>query len=185
MVYGFMKFRDLSGSSSVGGGSESLHLDTADTLALDGSDLDVTLVTPGSAPGVSDDVVLLTTLSSVANGSDGMVEAGTTFLGVQHTTLVLLEDSLVSLDGNGDNTLVDGSLQLGDAISWHSSPSLDLDNTLGFFRFVASSGLAMSRGVWVISLEGLSIGLQEVESFVLPSTVATEASFVAGNDFLL
>jgi len=43
----------------------------------------------------------------------------------------------------------------------------------------------MSRGVWVIRLEDLGIGLQVFEGFVLPSTVATVAYCVAGNDLLL
>lgn len=160
-------------------------MDTADTSAFDGTDLDVTLVTPGSAPGVSDDVVLFTTLRSVTNGGDGVVEAGSAFGGVHDTTGVHLEDALVSLDGNGDNTLVKGSLQLGDAVFLDLRPSSDLDDTLGFFIFVASTGLSMSGGVWVVGLEDLSLGLQEVEGFVLPSTVATVACLVAGNDLLL
>lgn len=49
-------------------------LDTADTLAgLLGCDLDVALVSPSSAPGVSDDVVVNATLVSVTNCCDCMV----------------------------------------------------------------------------------------------------------------
>ena len=88
---------------SVGLGNERLHLDTADTLAIDGGDLDVALITPGGGPGVSDNVVLLTSLGSVADGGNGVVEAGSTGSGVEDTAGVELEDRLVSLNGNGDD----------------------------------------------------------------------------------
>ena len=48
-------------------------MDTADTLSFDGGDLDVSLVSPGSTPGVSDEVVVLSGLGSITNGSDGVV----------------------------------------------------------------------------------------------------------------
>jgi len=98
---------------SVGGGGERLHLDTADTLAFNGSDLDVSLVTPGSAPRVSHDVVLFTTLGSVTNSSDGVVKIGTAGSGVENTAVVHLEDRLVSFNGDGDDTLVEGGNELG------------------------------------------------------------------------
>jgi hypothetical protein len=98
---------------SVGGGGERLHLDTADTLAINGSDLDVSLVTPGSAPRVSHDVVLFTSLGSVTNSSDGVVKIGTAGSGVENTAVVHLEDRLVSFNGDGDDTLVEGGNELG------------------------------------------------------------------------
>ena len=39
----------MKAKSSVGGGVDGGHLDTADTLSLNSSDLDVTLVTPDAA----------------------------------------------------------------------------------------------------------------------------------------
>lgn len=93
-----------------------MHLDTADTLSFDSSDLDVTLVSPGSGPGVTDDVVLFTSLGSVSDSSDGVVKVGSAGGGVEDTALVLLEDGSVSLNGDGDDTLVDSSLELGNAV---------------------------------------------------------------------
>merc|ERR1711907_620569 len=83
-----------------GGWVERLHLDTADTFALDSGDLDVSLISPRGSPGVSNDVVLLSVLGSVSNGGNGVIELSSTFFGVQDSTCVLLEDSFVGLDGD-------------------------------------------------------------------------------------
>merc|ERR1719263_1905705 len=83
-----------------GGWVERLHLDTADTGAFDSGDLDVSLISPRSSPGVSDDVVLLSVLGSVSNGGNGVIELSSASFGVQDTTGVLLEDSIVSLNGD-------------------------------------------------------------------------------------
>ena len=54
-------------------------LDTADTgSSFNSGDHDVTSVTPASTPGVSDDVVVLSTLVSITDGSDGVIKAGST-----------------------------------------------------------------------------------------------------------
>ena len=93
---------------SVGSGRERLHLDAANTLAVNGSDLDVAAVAPGSAPRVSHDVVLYAALSSVADGSDGVVKIGTASGGVENSAMVHLEDRFVGFDGHCDDTLVEG-----------------------------------------------------------------------------
>ena len=99
---------------SVRGWVERLKLDTADTSSVNGGDLDVSLVSPRGSPGVSDDVVLLSVLGSVSNGSNGVIELGSASSGVQNTGGVVLENSLVGLDGNRHWLLVDGSLELRD-----------------------------------------------------------------------
>ena len=48
-----------------------------DTANVVGTDLDVTLVSPAWAPGVLDEEVLLSTLSTVSDGKDTVVELGT------------------------------------------------------------------------------------------------------------
>jgi hypothetical protein len=79
-----------------------LHLDTADTGSADGGDLDVTFVTPSSTPGVSDDVVVKVGggIVSITDGGNGVIEVGSASGGVENTGLILLEDSLVSLNGD-------------------------------------------------------------------------------------
>jgi len=87
-------------------------LDTADTKSFDGSDVDVTTFTPASAPGVSDDVVILTVLGSISDGSDSVIELGSTFWVVQDSGLVSLERHGVSFNGDRGWAFGNGSLKL-------------------------------------------------------------------------
>jgi len=105
-------------------------LNTADTLTFNCGNLDVSLIAPESGPGVSNNVVLFTTLSSITDSSNGMVENGSTFDGVEDTTFILLEDFLVSLNCDRDDTLIDGSLELRNTV-WNDgfvSSNVHLDH---------------------------------------------------------
>jgi len=62
---------------SVGGGVESVLLDTADTLTGLNTDSDVTLITPPGVPRVLDEVVRSTVEGTVTNSEDGVVEGVT------------------------------------------------------------------------------------------------------------
>jgi hypothetical protein len=75
-------------------------LDSTDTnRVLDGSDSDVTLLTPAGGPGVSDDVVVTNgVISTPSDGSDSVVELGSTSIRVDDTTGVVMEDILVGLN---------------------------------------------------------------------------------------
>lgn len=114
-----------------------------------------------------------------------MVEAGSTGGGVEDSTVVHLEDRSVGLNGDSDDTLVDGGLKLADAVGWHVLVSSNLGGGTLLFGGVASSGLSGTGGVWVGALEGLGLALKELEGFVLPSTLATVAAGHAGDEFLL
>lgn len=172
-------------TSSVGSlGVEGLHLDTADTLAVNGGDLDVALLAPRSTPGVSDDVVVLATLGAVANGSDGVVEVGTAGSAIEDTTGVHLEDGLVGLDGDGGGGLLDGSLELGDGVGLDVGVGGNLNLLLGGDG-LAGTGGASAGSVGVVRLELLSVGLEVVEGVALPATVAAVRGLVAGDDLLL
>jgi len=165
---------------------EGLLLDTADTLAIDGGDLDVALVTPGGAPRVSDDVVVLAGggISAIADGGDGVVEVGTAGGGVEDTRLVHLENELVSLDGDGGWGLGDGGLELLDGVGLDVGVARDLDLLEGLVG-LAGAGGASARGVWVVRHQFIWVGLEVVEGRVLPATVATERGLVAGDNLLL
>jgi len=71
-------------------------LDTADAvveevLVLSGN-VDVSLVSPTSSPGVSDDVVVVAAIVSIADTGDSVVEGGSASRAVNNTALVALED---------------------------------------------------------------------------------------------
>jgi hypothetical protein len=95
-------------------------LDTADTFALNGGNLDVSCITPASGPGVSDDVVLFTTLGSITDCSNCVIKTSSTCKGIHDTAFVLLEDHLVSLNGDRDDTVIDGCHELRNAV-WCNS----------------------------------------------------------------
>jgi len=99
--------------------------------------------------------------------------------------VVLLEDRFVSLNGDSDDTIVEGGLKLADAVSWHVLVSNNLGSGTLLLGGVASSRYTTSRSVWVSSLKGLGLALKELEGFVLPSTIATVAAGNARNEFLL
>jgi hypothetical protein len=87
-------------------------LDTADTKSFDGSDVDVTTFTPASAPGVSDDVVILTIFGSVSDGSDGVIELSSALWVVEDSGFVTLERHGVSFNGDRGWAFSNGSLKL-------------------------------------------------------------------------
>jgi len=91
-------------------------LDSADTSSFDGGDLDISHITPASGPGVSDDVVLLSTLGSVTDSSNSVIKVGSALGGVHDTAVILLEDHLVSLNSDRDDTIIDGGLELRNAV---------------------------------------------------------------------
>lgn len=84
------------------------------------SNSDVASLTPAGAPGVSDDPVVLATFVAIADHSDGVVDLGWAVLVVEDTTSVLLECTVSSSEGNGDNTGVKSSLVLRDGASLDS-----------------------------------------------------------------
>jgi len=92
-------------------GVERLLLDTAGTSGGVLGQLDVTLVTPGGGPRVLDEPVVLTVLGTGTNSEDSVVKLGTA-TGGENTRLVGLESSSVSLNGDGERSLVKGRLHL-------------------------------------------------------------------------
>ena len=116
---------------SLSGWVEGLHLDSADTWSFDGSDFDVSLLSPSSTPGVSDDVVVLSGFGSVSDGGNGMVELGSASGGVEDSTGVSLEGRSVSLNGDGDDSLSNGGLELGNGVGWNVLVSKNLELSLG------------------------------------------------------
>lgn len=97
-----------------------------------------------------------------------------------------MEDRLVGLDGYGDNTLLDGTLEASGGVFRDISVVLDGDITGG--KASLASGLVTGLGVGIIGvlgLESLTVLLQVLEGLVLPSTIAAVALGIAGNQLLL
>ena len=159
-------------------------MDTADSLTFNGGNLEISSISPSSTPGVSDDPVVLSSFGSVSDSTDGVIEVGSTLLGVEDSGGVHLEDHLVGLDGEGNWGLGKSSLKLGDGLSGDVGISGIL-NVSGSEGFVASSGDSVTGAVWVVGLGVLSVGLEVSESVGLKSTVATHGVGVAGDEFLL
>jgi hypothetical protein len=150
------------------------------------------LVTPARTPGVLDLVVVSTVEGSVTNSQDTVVKVGSAGTS-EHTGLVELEGSLVSLDGNRDGLLVKGrhqsSIGVGGNISVGDRSDLSI---LGAGSLVAGASLlGGSRDIRIVSLVAdTTVLLDPVEGIVHPSTVATHvgstvAEVVAVNKVLL
>ena len=141
---------------SVGLGLGGGHLDTACTLTVDNLELDVTIFTPGGAPRVLDLVIRSAVLNAVTNGKDTVIELGAAASSVlEDTAGVALEGTLVSLDGDRDGSLGDGSLEGLGAVGGHILEARDRNFTLGrvilaalveeFSALVRVVGLALER----------------------------------------
>jgi len=92
-----------------------------------------------------------------------------------------LEDSFVSLNGDGNWLFGDGGLQLGNRFGWDGSISLDVDLS-GVLGSLARLGSSL---VGVVALEVLSLLLGINEGVGLPSTIAASGFSVAINELLL
>ena len=164
---------------SVGGDSVGVVLAAADTSSLFGSDSDVTRLTPGGSPRVSDDPVVNTICVTISNDSDSVVDLGWARSGVDDTTSVHREHVVTSSKGNSNNTVVDSSLVLRNR---SSSDGLIAGNLNGSRTILTSLVLCL---VWVLSLGSLTFLLEVVPSPEVPATAATMRSWVAINKLLL
>lgn len=146
-----------------------------------GGKSDVSLLSPRSSPGVSDEEVVLTVVSSVSNGGDGVIKVGSAVLGVEDSTRVELE---VSVGFNRDASWlnVDGSLQLGDTLVLDVSVGGGLNELLGFGGLALSSS---SGSVWIVSLELKSVRLGILEGPDFETTIAAGRLLVTVNELLL
>ena len=168
---------------SVGGGVRRLLGDTAD---VGNTNLDVTIDTPGWAPRVLDEEVLLTILSTVTNSEDTVVELGTAGGASDDTTGVALEGHSVGLDGNRDGLLGNGSLEGGTgSIGGNVSEVLDSDGATGLHGLVAGTGSTSARGVRVGGLLNHRGGLGVLEGVVHKTTIAAVVLLGALNELLL
>ena len=151
-------------------------------------ELDVSLVSPRGVPGVLDNGVGDTILNSVTDGEDTVVELVSASVG-QDTSRVELEGGLVSLDGNGGGSGLEGLLEalLG---------SVDVDLALVLVSSTSAGSLVVARAilssVWVVVLSheiellGVGQGLVHDTTLATLGVVASSDSVVAAvNELLL
>ena len=172
---------------SVGSDGLRLHLDTADTIAIDDSELDVALVTPGGVPGVLNEPVVQAGggVSAPADGEDGVVKIGAALGAVEDTTAVGLEDVLVGLDGDGKGLGGEGGLHLADVRGSDEAVFAHVDGGSRCLVIGARWNGTSSRDIGVDGLQFGLGGLPVLEGLVLPATVATVVGSGAGNELLL
>jgi len=177
---------DSLACGSVGLGEEGVHLDTADTVALDHAELDVSLVSPGGSPRVLDEPVVATVLGTVADGKDGVIEVESAGYVVQDTRGVVFEAILSRLNCNSSRLLSYGGFHLGHIIWIHQDVIHD-GNGSGRGRIVLTiSTLSISRSVRINRLKlGIDAGLIVLVGLYLITTLATMVLIVVALDELL
>ena len=156
-------------------------LDTADTSgSFNGGDVDITSISPGSTPWVSHDIVVLSSLVSISDSGDGVVEWGSTSSGVKDTTGISLEDSSISFNSNGNWSYSDGGLE---GSSRSSLNSVDLGD-VNCGRVWWSSACTVLGSVGIVWFESLSVLGNVVHGIWLPSSIASVACSVTVNHLL-
>lgn len=108
-----------------------------------------------------------------------MIDAGWARGGVDDTTSIVREHRVTSREGNGENTLVEGSFVLRDGISSNLLVVCDSNITR------SSSASTLSGSVWVLARGHLSVRSQVLPGVEVPSTIASVGSCVAVNKLLL
>jgi len=109
-----------------------VHKDTADTfftLSFKGHS-DVTGLSPGCSPGVSDDSIEDSTFGTVTNSGDGVIEVVSSSTVVEDTSRVTLEVVVGSIDGNTCWSSGDSGFQGTNVVVLDSSMGCNLDNSL-------------------------------------------------------
>lgn len=121
------------------------------------------MVTPGSAPGVSDDVVLFASFASVSDGGDGVIEVSSAFLRIDDSFLVHMEHWVIGFNGDGDDGLVNGSLELGDAVASDVGVGSHADLAFGLHILARARLSGCTRGVRVVTGQLLLVRLEVFE----------------------
>jgi hypothetical protein len=101
-----------------------------------------------------------------------VIKRGATASAVENTGGVVLENTLISLEGDGKDTGLKGSLHLVGVVSGDVNVSLSVDGGVGVAVVLAGT---VTGGVSVSRFEGGVVGLVVLEGLVLPTTIATVA----------
>jgi hypothetical protein len=156
-------------------------LDTTDSLTGNGSDLDISLISPWGTPWVSDEIVVLSTFGTITDSGDGVIEGGTAWGGVEDTTGVHLEDVGIGLDGDGSWGGHNGGLKLVNGLWGNVVDGSNVNLTLGG----GGGAWSVSGGIWIVRGELLTVGLEISHGVGLPTTVTSIWGGVTVNNLLL
>jgi len=138
---------------------------------------DVTLLTPGLAPGVLDLVEVDTVVSAVADSQHTVVQRGTASSS-EDTRLVQLEGGLVSLDGDGDRANVQGGHHGGVGVL--GDINIRGDGRAGHLGASGLAGLVLG-GVWVGGLSAeTTVVLDPLKGVVHETTIAAHVGSLVG-----
>jgi len=161
-------------------------LDTADTDGtFDSSDLNVTFISPVGSPGVSDNVEILGSVITVSDSGDSVIELGSAGSRVDDSGSVTLEDTGSSADGDGGWSTSNSSLKLGSGFWGNSVNFINESSGVTLDLGWASSSLSISSSVWKLLGQMLTVGSNVLHGFGLPSTTASSAVGVTGDNLLL
>jgi len=144
----------------------------------------VALVTPGGAPGVSHEpVVTVGLISAPANNVSGVIKGSTAGSVGKDTGGVALENTLVSLDTDGEGSDFEGLLHGSGGVSSDVQPAVSSDTSVGHGG-VVHAGTVLG-GVGVGSFGHGEVVLVVVERVRTVSTAATVTQVNAINELLL
>ena len=89
-------------------------MDTADAWAVGvvNRNFCETIISPITTPGVFDDVVILTSIDTVANSKNSVIDFVSTILGSDDSSGVTMKDWIVSLNTHRDWANVESSFEL-------------------------------------------------------------------------
>lgn len=146
-----------------------LTLDTTHTCSMRFwiTNLDIPFISPWWSPRVLDKIVRSVVFFSVSNSKYTMIKMVSTSTG-DDTTLVGLESSLVSLDGNWNWLLGNCLHKIGLALLFHISVSCNHD-TFGWVHLT----VLVFLHVWVGFFRGEPVFFNKVESVIHKSTTAS------------
>ena len=152
-------------------GVRGLHVDSAHTAISLSSveDSDVSLLSPGLSPGVSDDPVVLGVVNSVSDDGNSVVEGGGAGRGDDSA---LVGEEGVGVNGDGDDGVSSGGLEVAGAVGGHVVERGNLGDSL---TLLVGTGL-VSGLVGVVGLGLDVVDLHVLEAVVHPTSVASVVS---------
>lgn len=126
-------------------------LDTADTSTLLNTDSNVTFFSPSGGPGVLNDPVSRSAFGTVSDNKDGVVKGSSACGSIgNNTTGILMEDWLVSFNGNRNWSSLKGGVEEMWLLRLDGLPVGNSNKTL---RLIVLA-IEESRGcvIWIVSL---------------------------------